>query len=318
MRKRLVAIYSVLVVAIVLLAVLFPSCTGAGKGTIEVKATLCGDPWPTQGAGAVNYTLTLTGGPSPINGTEVPDSFTVATGTWACEYVSGGPDGVYCANITPSSQTVSEGETKTFTLNFELEQDASIEFVSWTIDGQFVAPNKPEEFYWVSEGSIIGVCYQQLVTGCQGKVVKVKEDSGLWTHYVDGVPAGGTLRVDNDICAVNKTPEPVEKVSQVASFNGTPVEPGTDHILWRCEPRLLGVETVWLLEKCTNYTNTINWLRYAGGESCALFELLPMGWGIFEFTLDSYASVELVGDEDVDPGNNYAESPPLYIRVLSQ
>jgi hypothetical protein len=116
MRKRRFTIYSVLVVAIVLLAVFVPSCGGT-KGTIEVKATLGGDPWQGQ----VRYGLAEAGGASPINGTEVPYTFSTATGEWTCVYVSGGPDGAYCANITPSvTQTLSEGGNITFTLNFEL------------------------------------------------------------------------------------------------------------------------------------------------------------------------------------------------------
>ena len=114
-RKRLIAIYSVLVVAIVLIAVLVPSCGPTQyTGTIEVKATLNGSPW----TGAVTYTLTPVSG-SPITGTAVENSFTVDPGTWTCRYVSGGPPEAYFIIITPSTtQSVSAGETITFTLDF--------------------------------------------------------------------------------------------------------------------------------------------------------------------------------------------------------
>ena len=66
MRKRLIPIYSVLVVAMILLAALAPSCGGGSTtGTVVVQATLCGVAWQ----GAVNYTLTLAGGTSPVSGT---------------------------------------------------------------------------------------------------------------------------------------------------------------------------------------------------------------------------------------------------------
>jgi hypothetical protein len=112
--KRLVAIYSVLVVAIVLLAVLVPSC-GGGNYTVEVNATLNGSPWE----GAVQYRLTTPTAGEPFGGTIVPKSFALPTGTWTCTYVSGGPPGAFLVSITPSAtQTLSTGGTITFTLNF--------------------------------------------------------------------------------------------------------------------------------------------------------------------------------------------------------
>ncbi len=52
MLKRLLAVYLVLAV---LVGLLIPSCTPTEKGTINVRATLCGEPWQ----GVVNYTLSL-------------------------------------------------------------------------------------------------------------------------------------------------------------------------------------------------------------------------------------------------------------------
>jgi hypothetical protein len=317
MRKRLVAIYSVLIVAIVLLAVFVPSCVPAEeKGTIWVKATFCDVPWE----GAVNYTVTPASG-SPIDGTSVFDTFSVTSGTWTCGNVSGGPDGAYLDSITPSAtQTVSENGTITFTLNFEEEQDASIEFVSWTINGQKVTPNTPQTPYEVmGYYNIIDVEYTQHVAGCQGYEVAVNETSELSIHYTDGVQPV-YVYVVNDACAVAKEPEPVEKVSQVPSFNGEPVQPGEEFELPLCHPKILDVETVWQLVKGINYTKTINWLGISdiqGECECILFNLLvpsfPMEWD--SFTLVSSASVELMDDKDVNPDNNYAESPPLYLTV---
>ena len=127
MRKRIFAIYSVLVAAIVLLAVLVLSCAPA-QCTIEVKATLDGSPW----SGAVNYTLTSVSG-SPINGTIVAKNFNVACGTWTCAYVSGGPSGANLVNITSSTTQSATGSTITFTLSFATLPpllDASVTFIS--------------------------------------------------------------------------------------------------------------------------------------------------------------------------------------------
>ena len=127
MRKRLIPIYSVLVVAIVLLAAFVPSCTPTPTtGTIVVQATLCGTPWQ----GAVNYTLTLAGGTSPVSGTGVPTTHgNMTAGTWTCAYNAGGPAGAFLNSIQPSaSQSLVAGGTITFTLDFELNQDAAIKF----------------------------------------------------------------------------------------------------------------------------------------------------------------------------------------------
>ena len=87
--------------------------------TIEVKATLDGSPWPSSGTGAVSYTLTRPG-KSPTGTTSVPKSFTVDYGNWTCACCfSGGPPGAYLLGITPSpTQSVTNGGTITFTLNF--------------------------------------------------------------------------------------------------------------------------------------------------------------------------------------------------------
>ena len=323
MRKRLVAIYSVLVVAIVLLAVFVPSCTPAGQGTIEVKATLCGVPW----SGNVSYTLTPETG-SPVNGTEVPGSFNVTSGTWICDDVSGGPDGAFLESITPSAtQSVSGGDTITFTLNFEEEQDAWIEFVTWTING---VPIEESEDAWYFEGdwyaevvycAVIDVHFKQHVVGCQGYEVAVNETSELSINYTWGDKAV-RVSVANNACAVVKEPEPIDKVFQLPSFNGEPVQPGEDFELPKYQPVILDVETGWLLEKEIDYTKTINWLgisKLPGAHECVLFDLLvpPSEFmPSYQFTLVASAEVELVDDEDVNPENNYAVSFPLYLTVF--
>jgi hypothetical protein len=318
MRKRLIPIYSLLAVAIVLLAVLVPSCGGT-TGTIEVKATLCGNPWQ----GAVNYTLTPTGG-SPTSGTAVPTTHSsLDPGTWTCAYVAGGPIGAFLNSTRPSaSQSLVAGGTITFTLDFELNQDAAIEFLNWTVDGIPVPPEQPINVE-VVPCQVIDVHFQQWVNGCPQRVVGANETSRLWVAYtpLEGPPV--TIYAVNDWCALNKTPEPPDKVSQVPSFNGTPVVKGANVTLNPQNNVILDAETAWQLAKETNYTKSINWLGIStvamfeenGPHPCVLFELVVPGPGVYVFTLIASAEVELVDDEDVNMDNNEATSPPVGLVV---
>jgi hypothetical protein len=323
LRKKLFAILG-LVVLVVLLAVFVPSCTPAEeKGTIQVKATLCGDPWPTQGTGLVNYTLTPASG-SPINGNNVTASFSVATGNWTCAYANdgSGPAGAYLVDITPlATQEVSSGGTKTFTLNFELNQDAAIEWLTWTVNGELWQTPTLE----VVPCNVIDVHFKQWVDGCEGYEVAINETSWLSIMQVAG-PGGVQIYVVDDLCAVVKEPEPIDKVSQVPSFNEETAKSGKFYPLPPPEmqmPALLDVETAWLLEKEIDYTKSINWLGISifaepvEPHPCVLFELvLPVQGPQYVFILQSSAEVALVDDEDVNPGNDHTMSPqPLTLIV---
>ena len=93
MNKRFFAICSVLITAILLVA-LVPGCTPTEptepepEATIEVKATLCGEAWP----GDLTYVLTATGEDN-VEGEVVPGSHTVAPGEWTVAPSLGGPVG---------------------------------------------------------------------------------------------------------------------------------------------------------------------------------------------------------------------------------
>ena len=114
MKTKLLVAGVVIVVAVVLTAMFWLSCTPAGQASIRIEATLDGTPW----SGTVQYTLT--GTEQTRTGTSVTSTLAVAADTWTCAYISGGPAGASFVDITPSStQTLSEGGTITFTLNFE-------------------------------------------------------------------------------------------------------------------------------------------------------------------------------------------------------
>jgi hypothetical protein len=309
MTKRLIAVYLILVV---LLAAFVPSCTPT-TGTIKVQATLCGQPWQ----GAVNYTLTPTSG-SAINGTSVPATHTgVAADTWTCAYVSGGPAGAYVVN--PPSQALTGGGTITFTLDFELNQDAAIKFIEWTKNGL----PWPSSTLEVGPCNVTDVHFLQWVDGCVGYNVTLNETDWLTITASPANPGPVWIYVVNATCAVNKTANAV-KVSQMPSINNATALVGANITLNSGNTAMLDVHTQWQLVKGTNYTKSINWLGISkppfvppGPHPCVLFELVvPPGPGQYTFTLIAHAHVDLVGATDVNMTNNDAMSPfPLTLVV---
>jgi hypothetical protein len=86
-------------------------------GTIVVNATLASGAGTAPWTGSVSFTLT---GPQTITGTSASQTFAnVPVGTYTLTYTSGGPPGATLNSVTPSvTQTLTAGNTLTFTLNF--------------------------------------------------------------------------------------------------------------------------------------------------------------------------------------------------------
>ncbi len=149
MRKKVLSIWSVLLVLLVSIAVLVPSCTPT-TGTIVVNATLDTAPW----TGAVQYTLTLPAAAAPIviNGASVASTHSrVNPGSWTCAYVSGGP-GTFVNITTAATQTVAAGGTITFTLNFVTTQAEGLDHFKFyeIVGGPYVGdvmPKVEDQFY---------------------------------------------------------------------------------------------------------------------------------------------------------------------------
>jgi hypothetical protein len=208
--------------------------------------------------------------------------------------------------------------TITFTLDFELDQDAAIEFLTWTVNG---APWQSPSEIIAEPCQIIDAHFKQWVKGCDGYNVTMNEASWLMITQIAG-PLGVVVYVVDDPCAVNKTPAPRQKVSQTVSVDNVTRQKGYNVTLGQ-GPTLLDVHTQWQLVKGVNYTKNINWFgiwvnAYEPGlHPCVLFELiLPPGPAVqYVFQVQTSADVALVGDTDVDPGNNHDMSAPIMLVV---
>lgn len=308
MRRKLIPIWSVLLILVLSLAVLGPGCTPT-TGTIEVKATLDSSPW----TGAVDYTLTGPAGSSPITGTSVDDSFNADPGSWTCAYDGGGPAGANFVDITPSpTQSVAAGETKTFSLNFQTPPhvDASVTFDSWSINGTPVPPG----FYWVTPGTVIDATYKEHVAGNNtGAPVKVHQTAWLTVHNTgfEGVEPGPSiwLHVVNGIGAVTTDP-PSDVSNQKATVEGTEVSPCDEVELPYCEDVKLDVEVDLDQVVCTTYTKKINWIGFPSPTDI-LFDVTAVS--PFQYiTLTTYACVEVEeGFVDIDPANDCCDPSPM-------
>jgi hypothetical protein len=332
MRKKIISIWSVLLILVVSIAILVPGCVEQPpeeECTIKVNATLDTAPW--TGAGV--YTLTGPATAAPITGTAVENSYTVDCGNWTCAYVSGGPDGATFVNITTAAtQTVSAGDTITFTLNFVMPQvpiwDASIEFKTWTIDGQPVPPGT----YQVPTGTIIDIEYEEHVSGEEDAVVTVSQTNWLRYHY-QGSAEGTWIHAVNHPGGVTMSP-PADKLYQMTTIEGQDAPYCTEVFAHYCEPIDLDVETEWELVVCVDYTKSINWLGIRasmpmpmivqnGEEMVVLFEIFPPEQPLVQngppepdiITLTARGCVEMEGDENLD--NNCTDwAPELTIEVI--
>ena len=291
MRKGLFAICSVLLVLVVSIAALGPGCTPT-TGTIEVEATLDGVAW----TGALDYTLTPASG-SPISGTSVPGSHSADAGNWTCAYDGGGPDGATLVGIaTSETQSLAEGETITFTLNFEIpETDASITFVSWSIDGQQVDPG-PHTVY---PPTTIDTEYDVFVAGNSSEWVTVNATFKLPKHFL-GEANSQTWHVANAPGSVSTSP-PAQNLTHECTVNGVPTPVCISFQVWKCEPMFFDVHISFRIRKGTNYRTNINWLRYKNsGPEDVLFDTDSAGAGVLgNSNIITSGCVYVEGDVDL-------------------
>jgi len=308
MRRKIFSIWSVLLVLLISTAVLLPGCVGEPTtATIEVRATLSGVDWQ----GDLNYTLTPAEG-SPISGTRVPNSFTVSPGNWNLTYVSGGPPeavqvgGVWgwLGEIDGEIVEVGGGlgeiadvfadDLLGWDIFFEPCGDASIEFKTWTIDGQPVSPGT----YQVPAGTIVDIEYKVHVSAAEGAEVEVLETDWLETQYMG--PCGPVeLHTINHLGAVKMSPD-ADKLSQTTKRDSLPAPDGLSFWIEEVAPWELGVETEWELVALVDYIKSINWLSFADDGAEVLFNA-DVKFPLDEthiFILEAEGCVEMEGDEN--------------------
>ena len=221
---------------------------------------------------------------------------------------------------------MSKGGTITFTFDFELNQDAAIKWLTWTVNGNPLQ-GQPSQIE-VGPCNVTDVHFQQWVNGCVGYNVTLNETDWLTIIASPANPFPVVIYVVNADCALNKTPPPQGlpsvKKSQVPSINNATALVGANITLFPGMTGMLDVHTAWQLVKGTNYTKNINWLGISKApfdpmhlpHPCVLFELVAPP-GLYQFQLIASAHVDLVGATDVNMTNNDAMSPlPLILNVL--
>ena len=314
MKKRFLAIFSVLIAAIVLV-VMIPACDGgATTGTVDVHATLNGDPW----SGALEYTLTGPGAVAPtiINGSSVDNSHSAEAGDWTCAYVAGGPPDTDLIDIAPSpTQSLPAGDTIDFTFIFgtpEEQVDASITWESWTIDGVQVPPGS----YTIYPPTIIDCEYEVVINGTYCESVNVTVSLNLTYHY-GGPGEFKSWHVCNAPGSVYTIP-PGAISSQNASVNGEPQTACYKFDALKCQNVTLGVTFTHEAHKGTTYKYKVNWLRYNASEADDaifdnLLEWIEFGAGIVGIS-DMVTSACVYVEGDVNPANDYSGySERIYI-----
>lgn len=156
-------------------------------GTGYVSATLNGQPW----SGSVNYTLAhyAISGPVEKTGYSVPSSISnLPAGVIQLNYNSGGPAGATLSSISPSAQqTLVQGGTAYYTLNFTQQQAYGSILVNATLDGSpwQTAPGSGPISYSVSGPTSMS---GSSMPGSYGN-----QPTGSYTvNYLSGGPIGAT------------------------------------------------------------------------------------------------------------------------------
>jgi hypothetical protein len=152
-------------------------------GNVLVNGTLNGSPW----TGSVIY---MVSGPFQSQDNQVPRSYmNVPTGNYTVTFMGGGPAGATLTGITPSpTQSLANGRTIGFNLNFTSQPSTGTISVSAMVDGQ----------PWVTQPGSGSISYT--VTGPSsdsGNTIPgtfSNRPAGMYTlNYNSGGPIGATL-----------------------------------------------------------------------------------------------------------------------------
>ena len=203
--------------------------------------------------------------------------------------------------------------------------DVSIEFKTWTINGEPVPPGT----YTAPPGTIIDIEYEVHVSGEEDAVVEVYETKWLRYHY-KGPGEGNWIHAVNAPGGVTMHP-PADKIpgSQMTTVGGQPAPYCTEIWAPKCEVILLDVHVGWEQVVCVDYTQDVNWLRVnppyvpsmtilQDGLDEVLFDIYPAQQEqppTETITLSAMACVEMEGDEN--PDNDCTDwCPELTIEIV--
>jgi hypothetical protein len=105
--------------------------TVSQSGSVEVRATLNGQPW----SGSVDYRVS---GAMDVGDFQVPRVYASApAGKYTVTYKGGGPDNATLAEISPAStQTLAQGKKVVFTLNFVEKTSYGTIYINAVLDGK--------------------------------------------------------------------------------------------------------------------------------------------------------------------------------------
>jgi len=187
--------------------------------------------------------------------------------------------------------------------------DASITFISWTIDGVQVEPGS----YTVYPPTVIDCEYDVVINGTYCESVNVTVSLKLEKHF-KGPAEWQSWHVANAPGSVYTIP-PGTIWSQNASHNGSPVEICDWFDVFKCVPMYYDMTVTYEQHKGTNHQLKVNWLRYNASEAdAAIFDTdLAHAGCSGNSDLVTSACVSVPGD--VNPENNCSgDSPILYIK----
>lgn len=305
MRRKILSIWSILLVLIISLAVLVPGCEEVG--TIYIHAILDGSPWE----GSLEYELSGLG--RPVTGSFVDSHHAADAGNWTCAYVSGGPVGANFIMITPSaSRELSAGGTISFTLNFATPPpppsppspagNVSLVFKTWTINGIPIDPAQSP--FPVGPGDWISGEFEEYVSGDQeGELVTVHQMSGILCINLGGNLSEDSIwfQVGNSSDSVTMDPSAEGKANQQTMVERNPLYPGQQVQLAYDDTGAFevefGVEVDWELRTCINYTKTINFIGFGEAGSMALLDTTEID-PFDAITMNCFACVHVEGDEN--------------------
>jgi hypothetical protein len=124
------------------------------KTDIEVAATLDGQPWD----GSVSYSLS---GPETLTGSSAPQHFDdIEAGTYAINYISGGPEDAKYTGAEPANQSMAGGSSGEFVLKFQSLNKLN---VLANFDGKPWAG--PVSYNLTGAASLFGVSVNQTFSG---------------------------------------------------------------------------------------------------------------------------------------------------------